>query len=69
MRDAPASRPGVRGPPARRAAGDGRVTGGGYDGPHVSFPSRTVGLPRRKVATTRPGSVSPSYGVLRLLEA
>src|SRR5690606_26738397 len=35
---------------------------------HWSFPSRTVGLPRRNVATTRPGSSSPANGVLRLLD-
>ncbi len=32
----------------------------------TSLPSRTVGVPRRKVATTRPGSSMPRYGVLRL---
>src|SRR5690606_22978733 len=31
-----------------------------------AFPSSTVGSPRRNVATTRPGSVIPAYGVLRL---
>src|SRR3954469_16504055 len=30
------------------------------------FPSRTVGRPRRNVATTRAGSSRASYGVLRL---
>ena len=35
--------------------------------PHfTAFPSSTVGSPRRNVATTRPGSVRPAYGVLRL---
>src|SRR5690606_8388040 len=32
----------------------------------TAFPDSTVGSPRRKVATTRPGSVRPAYGVLRL---
>ena len=32
----------------------------------TAFPSRTVGSPRRKVATMRPGRVVPAYGVLRL---
>ena len=36
---------------------------------HWSFPSSTVALPRRKVATMRPGSSLPAYGVLRLSEA
>ena len=35
----------------------------------ASFPSSTVGTPRRKVATTRPGSSIPAKGVLRLLDA
>ncbi len=33
--------------------------------PQVSLPSNTVGLPRRKVAMTCPGSSMPAYGVLR----
>src|SRR3954447_23098020 len=32
----------------------------------AGFPSRTVGRPRRNVATTRAGSSRASYGVLRL---
>src|ERR1700730_12502433 len=32
----------------------------------TAFPSRTVGRPCRKVATTRAGSSIPAYGVLRL---
>src|SRR5579863_7078098 len=35
----------------------------------ASFPSSTVGSPRRNVATTRPGSTMPVNGLLRLLEA
>jgi hypothetical protein len=34
-------------------------------GAHAGFPSSTVGVPRRNVATTRPGSSRPAYGVLR----
>ena len=37
-------------------------------GCHVSFPSSTVGVPRRKVATTWPGSSIPANGVFRLLD-
>ena len=33
---------------------------------HCSLPSSTVARPRRNVATTRPGSSMPAYGVLRL---
>ena len=32
----------------------------------ASFPSSTTGTPRRKVATTRPGSSIPAKGVFRL---
>ncbi len=32
---------------------------------HTSTPFSTVGVPRRNVATTRPGSSIPAYGVLR----
>src|SRR5690606_21863894 len=39
---------------------------GGGRAHRVAFPSSTVGWPRRKVATTRPGRVMPAYGVLRL---
>src|SRR5579872_3039282 len=35
----------------------------------VSFPSSTVGVPRRNVATTRPGTIIPANGVLRLFDA
>src|SRR5262245_32269849 len=35
----------------------------------VTVPFRTVGTPRRNVATTRSGSFIPAYGVLRLLLA
>ena len=35
----------------------------------ASFPSRTVGVPRRNVATTRPGSSIPANGLFRLREA
>src|ERR1019366_8854688 len=41
----------------------------GHGGHLASFPSRTVGLPRKNVATTRPGRTIPANGVLRLLEA
>ena len=36
---------------------------------YCSLPSSTVARPRRKVATTRPGSSIPAYGVLRESEA
>src|SRR6202044_3244197 len=35
----------------------------------VTFPSRTVALPRRNVAATAPGSGRPANGLLRLLDA
>ncbi len=68
--------PAVRGPdrdarrrPVRRGRcavlrrGVGR--GGHRSGTQASLPSSTVGRPRRNVATTRPGSSRPAYGVLR----
>ena len=36
-----------------------------HAGAHCSLPSSTVARPRRNVATTRPGSSIPAYGVLR----
>ena len=49
------------------AAGLGHLPqGGGQATAHCSLPSSTVARPRRNVATTRPGSSMPAYGVLRL---
>src|SRR6202034_649749 len=35
----------------------------------VTFPSRTVAVPRRNTAATAPGSARPANGLLRLLDA
>ena len=57
------------------AGPDLEAAGGGLDRDHpdavahASLPSSTVGLPRRNVATTRPGSSRPAYGVLRERDA
>ena len=53
---------------AQRALDDGHRASQGRG---LSRPCRraAVGTPRRNVATTRPGSVMPAYGVLRLSEA
>ena len=52
--------------PSSRTSRAGRACGPTIQ---ASFPSSTVGTPRRKVATTRPGSSIPAKGVLRLLDA
>src|SRR3954451_10178122 len=50
----------------RHDAGDRTAPGRGTLCHQAGFPSRTVGRPRRNVATTRAGSSRASYGVLRL---